>query len=45
MFGIKILSVTDTVDFTSSSNEQKKKLLWKIIFRQFNLPENSTDVI
>ena len=37
--------VTDTVDFTSSSDEQKKKLLEEIIFQQFNLLENRTDVI
>ena len=43
--GIKIPSVTDTVDFTSSSDEQKRKLLEEIIFRQFNLLENRTDVI
>ena len=30
--GIKIPSVTDTVDFTSSSDEQKRKLLEEIIF-------------
>ena len=45
MSGIKIFSTTDTVDFTSSSDEQKRKLLEEIIFRQFNLLENRTDVI
>ena len=45
MSGIKILSVADTVDFTSSSDEQKKKLLKEIIFQQFNLLENRTGVI
>ena len=45
MSGIKILSVTDTVDFTSSSDEQKKKLLKEIIFQHFNFLENRTGVI
>ena len=37
--------VTDTVDFTRSSDEQKKKLLKEIIFQQFNLLGNRTGVI